>query len=87
MTAHTVDHIPCAEVIRSVWDYLDDEIDADRKERIRRHLELCDHCRDQYSFEGAFIRNVSRLLDADDDAESLRARVESALVEHGFPKT
>ena len=87
MTGPTVDHIPCEQVIRSVWDYLDDEIDADRKERIRRHLELCDHCRDQYTFEGAFIRSVSRLLDADDDAESLRARIESALVEHGFPRT
>jgi mycothiol system anti-sigma-R factor len=87
MTEQTVDHIPCEQVIRSVWDYLDDEIDADRKERIRHHLELCDHCRDQYTFEGAFIRSVSRLLDADDDAESLRARIESALVEHGFPRS
>jgi anti-sigma factor (TIGR02949 family) len=89
MTEHTVDHIPCEHVIRSVWDYLDEEIDAERKERIRRHLELCDHCRDQYTFEGAFLRSVSRLLDDDNDAgvaESLRRRVEAALIEHGFPR-
>jgi mycothiol system anti-sigma-R factor len=86
MTEHTEDQISCEQVIRSVWDYLDDEIDAERKERIRRHLEICDHCRDQYTFEGAFVRSVSRLLDADDDAESLRARIEVALVRHGFER-
>ena len=86
MTSHSVDHIPCEHVIRSVWDYLDDEIDADRKERIRQHLELCDHCRDQYTFEGAFLRSVSRLLDDDAGDESLRERIESALIKHGFGK-
>lgn len=86
MTPHTVEHIPCEHVIRSVWDYLDDEIDAERKERIRHHLELCDHCRDQYTFEGAFLRSVSRLLDDADDDTSLRSRIEMALVKHGFEK-
>lgn len=86
MTSHSVDHIPCEHVIRSVWDYLDDEIDADRKERIRQHLELCDHCRDQYTFEGAFLRSVSRLLDDDGRAESLRRRIEASLLKHGFPR-
>ena len=86
MTTHTVDHIPCEHVIRAVWDYLDDQIDADRKEQIRQHLEICDHCRYQYTFEGAFLRAVSRLLDDDGDAESLRTRIETALVSHGFPR-
>jgi anti-sigma factor (TIGR02949 family) len=86
MTEHA--DIPCEHVIQRVWDYLDGEIDAGQKERIRRHLELCDHCRDQYTFEGAFLRSMSRLLDADgsDHVVSLRGRVEAALIEHGFPK-
>lgn len=86
MTRHTGNDISCAEAIRSVWDYLDGEIDADRKERIRTHLEICDHCRDQYTFEGAFLRSVAGLLDDDGETESLRIRVESALVKHGFSK-
>jgi anti-sigma factor RsiW len=89
MTERAVEHIPCEHVIRSVWDYLDDEIDADRKARIRQHLELCDHCRDQYTFEGAFLRSVERLLDDHDDHDDrapLRARIERALIEHGFTK-
>ena len=87
MTSHTIADIPCHEVIRSVWDYLDDEIDADRKERIREHLNLCDHCRDQYSFETALLRSLGELLDrGDDEAPSLRARIERTLIEHGFER-
>jgi mycothiol system anti-sigma-R factor len=86
MTLHASDDIPCEAVIRSVWDYLDGEIDGDRKERIRRHLERCDHCRDQYTFEGAFLRSVARLIDDDSETSALRSRIESALLEHGFPK-
>jgi len=86
MTSHKVEHIPCGHVISSVWDYLDDEIDADRKEQIRRHLDACDHCRDQYTFEGAFLRSVSRILSDETDYDSLRRRVETALIKHGFSK-
>jgi anti-sigma factor (TIGR02949 family) len=81
-----VEDIPCEHVITRVWDFLDDEIDADRKEQIRRHLETCDHCRDQYTFEGSFLRAVARILDQDTHAESLRRRVEAALVTHGFSR-
>jgi mycothiol system anti-sigma-R factor len=84
---HHIEHdLPCEEVIRSVWDYLDGEIDVDQKNRIRAHLETCDHCREQYTFEGAFLRSVAGLLDDDVETESLRLRIESALVKHGFPK-
>ena len=80
--------ISCQEVIRSVWDYLDGEIDADRRERIRGHLELCDHCREHYTFEGRLLRELGRLLDDDrDDATAtLRGRIERALMEHGLSK-
>ncbi len=86
MTEQGADDIPCEHVITSVWDYLDDEIDAHRKEQLRRHLAICDHCRDQYTFEGSFLRAVARILDQDTHAESLRRRVEAALVKHGFSR-
>jgi mycothiol system anti-sigma-R factor len=85
MTEHVVDDMPCEEVIRRVWDFLDDEIDAGRRERIRAHLALCDHCRDQYTFEGSFLRSVGRLLDDDSHLPSLRRRIETMLLEHRFP--
>jgi len=81
MTITTQDPISCEEVVRAVWDYLDDEIDIGLKERIREHLEICDHCLGQYNFEGAFLRKVSRVLDNDGDVASLRARIERAMSE------
>jgi mycothiol system anti-sigma-R factor len=81
--------ISCEEVIRSVWDYLDEEIDDGRKNRIRRHLELCDHCRDHYTFESRLLHSLGRLLDDDGDESTatLRERIERALTEHGFSRT
>lgn len=86
MTPHRMAHIPCHDVIRSVWDYLDDEIDLERKEQIRDHLAVCDHCRDHYGFERAFLRSLGRLLDTDDDRTPLRARIESALAAQGYSR-
>ena len=77
MTNHCGDDIPCDHVIARVWDYLDDEIDAHRKEQLRHHLEICEHCRDQYTFQGSFLRAVARILDQDTHAESLRRRVQA----------
>lgn len=79
MTVATVDPISCEEVVRAVWEFLDDEIDLDRKERIREHLAICAHCFDQYNFEGAFLRTVARVIDEDGDLASLRARIEQAM--------
>ena len=85
MTTDAMAYLPCEHVIRLVWNYLDDEIDAEQRNRIREHLEVCAHCRDQYTFEGAFLRSVGKLLD-DAPVEALRERIEHALREHGFPK-
>lgn len=84
----TTNLISCEEVIRSVWDYLDEEIDRDRKDRIRQHLELCDHCRDHYTFEGRLLHSLGRLLEHDDDEAiaTLRERIERVLTEHGYSR-
>lgn len=70
--------------MRAVWTYLDGEIDAERAAAIRAHLEVCAHCRDQYTFEGAFLRTLSRLLDEPVDTSALRARILQALREQGY---
>ena len=85
-TYYTYGGIACDEVIRTVWDFLDGEIDRAKKQRIVAHLERCDHCRDQYTFEGAFLRALGRLLERADEAVSLRDRIETELEKHGFAK-
>ena len=78
--------IPCEEVIRRVWDYLDGEIDGARRKRIRQHLELCDHCRDHYTFEDRLLRSLGELLadDSRDPLTTLRDRIERTLMAHGI---
>lgn len=78
------DQLSCEEVARSVWTYLDGEIDAHRATRIREHLDTCDHCRDLYTFEGAFLRTVARLLDEPGDTSALRSRIVDALQRQRF---
>ena len=85
MTTRSLDDLSCKEVARAVWTYLDGEIDAERAGRIRAHLESCAHCRDLYTFEGAFLREVSRLLDEPmDGAAPLRARIIRSLTDAGM---
>ena len=85
-TYYTYGGIACDEVIQAVWDFLDGEIDGAKKQQIARHLEQCDHCRDQYTFEGSFLRAVGRLLEGDGETVSLRDRIETELMKHGFSK-
>ena len=88
MTMPSLHDMSCEEVAKAVWAYLDAEIDAERAARIRAHLETCDHCRDLYTFEGAFLRTVSRLLDAPaDDTAPLRSRILSALAAAGLAQS
>jgi len=84
MTMLSLHQLSCEEVALAVWTYLDGEIDGDRASHIRAHLDACDHCRDMYTFEGAFLRTVARLLDESDDEPALRSRIVAALREQGF---
>jgi anti-sigma factor (TIGR02949 family) len=85
MTTPSLHDLSCEEVARAVWAYLDGEIDAERAARIRAHLQTCAHCRDLYTFEGAFLRTVSRLLDEPaDNTVSLRSRIVRALTDAGM---
>jgi anti-sigma factor (TIGR02949 family) len=74
----------CAEAVRVLWDYLDTELDAVLRERVREHLVECAHCRDHYTFEGNFLRAVEGLMDQPIDTTALRARILDALRARGY---
>lgn len=84
MTAGRDPSMPCAEVVRLVWEFLDDEIDDERRGKIREHLDICPPCRDHFTFEGAFLRAVSRVIDEPGDTASLQRRVLQALRDEGY---
>ncbi|NIR46017.1 MAG: mycothiol system anti-sigma-R factor [Gemmatimonadetes bacterium] len=48
--------IDCAEVMAQLYEYIDGELDDEKIERIRGHLEKCQRCYPRYNFEAAFLR-------------------------------
>jgi anti-sigma factor (TIGR02949 family) len=69
----------CAEIVQLLWDYLDSELDAERAAVVRRHLDHCAHCRDHFTFEGAFLRAIDAVIDEPLDTAALRIRIITAL--------
>ena len=69
----------CEQIVQLLWDYLDGELDLERREAVRDHLEGCDHCRGQFNFEGAFLRVLVSVFDELLDATAMRARIVGAL--------
>jgi len=52
--------IPCDQVIAKLWEYVDDEIVEDRRERVEAHLDICARCFPEYDFRRAYLRFVQR---------------------------
>ncbi len=48
--------VDCEGVVRQLYEYIDEELDAETIAKIRRHLEACQKCFPRYDFERAFLR-------------------------------
>ncbi len=56
----------CEEAFRRLDDYLDRELSPSEMNLIREHLEICEGCAREFTFEESVIRNVrGRLRDVD----------------------
>ena len=73
----------CEDVEHVLWLFLDDELDAPRRESVRRHLAECDACRGYFSFHRVFRRDIARVSQPI-DVEALRARIVRALEAEGY---
>ena len=65
----------CSEVLDVVYSFLDGEIDEQRKDQIREHLEECGPCLRQFGIEREVKILVARCCGADRAPESLRLRI------------
>lgn len=65
----------CREVIEAVYLYLDGEIDAGDRGKIRVHLEECGPCLKQYGLEQEVKALVARCCGSDHAPDDLRQRV------------
>jgi anti-sigma factor (TIGR02949 family) len=84
MTKDLDPQLSCEDVVRSLWEYLDGELDDVVRDRIRDHLAECEHCHGQFTFESAFLRAVERLIEQPVATVSLRARIVAELRAQGF---
>ncbi len=50
----------CHEVLARLYDYLDDELPADRAARAAGHFDLCPPCASRLRFERAFLDRLRR---------------------------
>ena len=76
--------LDCDSVMRQLWDFLDDELTADRMEAIREHLTMCGRCQPQAEFEQAFLKALARARREHSRPLSLAQRVRTALAARGY---
>ena len=69
----------CEDTFRRLDDYLDRELSPDEQQRVREHLEVCEACAREFSFEASLLRGVRGKLRQLEIPESLQARVLDAL--------
>lgn len=51
----------CVDVLRHLWDYLDDQMTPEGAERLRAHIAACETCRGYEVFQECFLAAVSRI--------------------------
>lgn len=75
----------CVEVIRQIWDHLDDQLSPDDADVVRLHVDECSHCRRVERFQISY-RDAMRAVrpKARSAPWHVRARVLDALADGGF---
>ena len=51
---------PCSEVLDRIYEYIDGELDAERRHEIKHHLDECAPCLQEYGLEEAVKAIVKR---------------------------
>ncbi len=76
--------LDCEAVMKQLWDYLDEELTAERMDAIRAHVAMCARCYPQYDFEREFLTRLARLRREHSNPGALRERLLGALQHNGF---
>jgi len=66
----------CAEVIAEVWTLLDGECTAEKKDKLRQHLEDCPPCFQLYGLEERIKSLIATRCSGEKAPDSLRERLQ-----------
>ena len=73
----------CVEVLRHLWDYLDDEMTPGGAVRLRAHIATCSTCRAYEGYQSCFLDALSRLRAEFHAPVTLRERLAEKLKGQG----
>lgn len=75
--------IDCRSAMKDLWDYLDDELPAERAAQIREHLATCTGCESHMQFCRAFLRQIDMPMVSGNQIAELRDKVRATLLREG----
>lgn len=78
MTDHTTDSGDCSDALHELYEFLDGELTAGRREVIAQHLTACGECFEAFDFQ-AELKQVIAQKCRDEVPEALKARVAGLL--------
>ena len=73
----------CLEVLRHLWDYLDEELTPEGAERLRVHIESCPQCKAMEVYQACFLDTMRKLRAQFSAPSELRARLAEKLRSQG----
>ena len=73
----------CVDVLRHLWDYLDDEMTPRGADRLRAHIEGCPQCQGMEGYQSCFLDTLAQLRSEFDAPTELRQRLADKLKGQG----
>lgn len=73
--------VPCVEVRRLVFEFLDDELAPPQAALIVEHLTVCGSCTAYFTFERTFLAVLRHRVPIDQAPAELRDRIRTALAD------
>ena len=65
----------CDDCVKKLYAFLDTELSADEVAQVRKHLDGCDDCDDNFVFEARFLEQIRDCCTSDVAPAALRTRV------------
>ena len=69
----------CVDVLRHLWDFLDDEITPAGKARLQAHIDQCATCREFEGFQSCFLEGLAKLRRHFDAPSGVREKLAEKL--------